>query len=84
MPTTIQGPGLGDGGSLYMATSGAAAAGSDGPAEVFDGGYVGIKFLKNIFAYVTAYFDSSLSTPFGGQIFPTGGNKGGTGGQIYP
>jgi hypothetical protein len=84
MATIIQGPGLGDGGSLYMAASGAAAAGSSGPSDIFDGGYAGIKFLKNIFAYVTAYFDSSLSTPYGGQIFPTGGKGGTTGGQIFP
>lgn len=58
--------------------------GSIGSTDVFDGGYVGIKYLKNVFMFVTGYFDSSLSTPFGGQIFPTGGNSGGPSGQIYP
>jgi hypothetical protein len=84
MSTTILGPGYSDGGSLYAASSGAASSGSDGPSDIFDGGYVGVKWLKNMYAFVVGYFDSSLSTPYGGQIFPTGGNSGGSTGQIFP
>jgi hypothetical protein len=51
--------------------------------QIFNGGYTGLTWLKNIFSFATPYWATALSTPFSGQIFPTGGNSNGTG-QTYP
>jgi hypothetical protein len=47
------------------------------------GGYTGLTWMKNVFVLVRDYWDTGLSTPYSGQIFPTGGNSGGPG-QIFP
>jgi hypothetical protein len=46
-------------------------------------GYTGPTFLKAIYVFVRDFWDKSLSTPYSGQIFPTGQSQGTTG-QIYP
>jgi hypothetical protein len=47
------------------------------------GTYQGLTFMKNVFAMTRDYWDTSLSTPYKGQLFPTGGNSGGPG-QVFP
>lgn len=46
-------------------------------------GFVGATFMKNVFILTRDYWTISLSSPYVGQIFPTGGNSGGPG-QVYP
>jgi hypothetical protein len=59
----------------------------DGPTTgkfgIFNGGYTGMTFMKNVFVLTRDFWDSGLSTPYSGQIFPTGGNSGGPG-SVYP
>jgi hypothetical protein len=43
----------------------------------------GLTFMKGVFTLVREYWPPSLSTPYSGQIFPTGGNSGGPG-QVFP
>lgn len=54
-----------------------------GKYGAFNGGYQGMTFCKNIFVLQRDFWDTSLSTPYSGQLFPTGGNSGGPG-QVYP
>ncbi len=50
---------------------------------MFFGGYVGLTWMKNVFMMTRDFWDSSLGTPYSGQLYPTGGNSGGPG-QVYP
>ena len=56
---------------------------SDGISSIFNDGYVGMKWLKNVFCLLRDYWDATLSTPYSGQLFPPGSGTGGPG-QIYP
>ena len=48
------------------------------------GGYTGATFMKNMFVLnVRGYWDTSLSNPFVGQLFPHAGSAGGPG-QVFP
>jgi hypothetical protein len=51
--------------------------------DLFLGGYLGLTFMKNVFVLSRDFWDTALSTPYSGQLFPTGGNSGGPG-QVYP
>ena len=51
--------------------------------DIFLGGYTGLTFMKNVFVLPRDYWDKALSTPYSGQLFPTGGNSGGPG-QVFP
>jgi len=96
MPTTAKGYGDGDGGAAVMGVVpagisiaivgtvvGAGYSVTLGGTLVAINGYRGIPWLKNVFVMIRDYWDLSLSTPFAGQLFPTGGNSGGPG-QVYP
>lgn len=50
--------------------------------NTFRDGYHGIK-NTNIIAMIRIFWDTSLSTPFKGQLFPVGGNSGSPK-QVYP
>jgi hypothetical protein len=50
---------------------------------IFAGSYTGIPWLKNVYMLSRDYWDSALSTPYSGQLFPVGPGEGGPG-QIYP
>lgn len=50
---------------------------------VFAEGYNGIGWLKNVFFMSRDFWDDEMTTPYSGQLFPTGGNSGGPG-QVYP
>jgi hypothetical protein len=50
---------------------------------IFAGLYTGIPWLKNVYMMSRDYWDTSLSTPYSGQLFPVGPGEGGPG-QIYP
>lgn len=68
-------------------STGAADAGKvvllDFQGDIFLGGYTGLAFMKNVFVLPRDYWDKALSTPYSGQLFPTGGNSGGPG-QVFP
>ena len=51
--------------------------------DIFLGGYTGLTFMKNVFVLPRDHWDNALSTPYSGQLFPTGGNSGGPG-QVFP
>lgn len=52
-------------------------------APVLTGGYKGLTFMKNVFVLTRDYWDTSLSNPYVGQVFPHAGNAGSPG-QVFP
>jgi hypothetical protein len=56
--------------------------GSPGAAAVF-GGWSSLSWCKNILTIMFPFFDKSLSTPYSGQLFPTGVSVGNAG-QVFP
>ena len=46
-------------------------------------GFTGITWNKNIVTINFPFFDSSMGTPYSGQLFPTGTSVGSVG-QVYP
>lgn len=84
MPITFGWLGQGDSGGDYMAASNLQYFGPARVAgHVFDGGYVGLTWMKNVFCLSRDYWQSVLSTPYSGQLWPTGGKTGGPG-QVFP
>jgi len=51
--------------------------------DIFLDGYTGVNFMKNVFVLPRDHWDTALSTPYSGQLFPTGAGQG-TPGQVYP
>lgn len=51
--------------------------------DIFLGGYTGLAWMKNVFVLSRDYWDTALSTPYSGQLFPVGAGQG-TPGQVYP
>lgn len=51
--------------------------------EIFLGGYTGMPWLHNVFMLPRDVWDTGLSTPYSGQLFPVGPGVGAAG-QLYP
>ena len=52
-------------------------------AGIFQNGYRGLVWCKSIFSMLFGYFDKAMSTPYSGQVFPTGSAQVGNG-QAFP
>jgi len=81
MPNSYVSYGQNDTGGAYYPV-GSPISGFGGGA-VFAEGYTGIGWLKNVYVLTRDFWDSTYTTPYSGQLFPTGGNTGGPG-QIFP
>lgn len=75
-----------DAGGEYIFGAGAADqffSSMAATGATFNGGYVGLSFMKNVFCLSRDFWHNSLSTPYSGQLWPTGGKTGGPG-QVFP
>ncbi|HZQ25256.1 MAG TPA: hypothetical protein VFA89_20885 [Terriglobales bacterium] len=69
-------------GILLQATTMNAGTSAALPATA--AGWLPKLFARSVYTMVRDYWDSALSTPYSGQIFPTGAAKGTQAGQIFP
>ncbi len=76
-----------DGTGIYfgymLQLAGGGAWGAVGPGFAFRDGFVGISFMKNVLVMTREFWDTALSNPYTGQLYPPGGCVGGPG-QVFP
>jgi hypothetical protein len=75
------GPGSGDTGGFYL--SHFDQVNNKIIWSAYIGTYLGLTWMKNVWVITRDFWDKSLSTPYSGQLYPTGGNNPGPG-QVYP
>jgi hypothetical protein len=71
------------GAGLSSAANPRAAAGITLAPSIFTGGFSGITWAKTVFILTRDVWAIQQTTPYSGQLFPTGGNSGGPG-EVYP
>lgn len=64
--------------------TGLAPGVAQGSGNIFNGGYQGLTWMKNVFILPKDFWQQTLSTPYSGQNYPTPNTGGATSGQTYP